>query len=87
MSWGALGVGGMFSSVAGAYLTQYYHPKYTYLIYSVYGLIVMFLGINLSKDDESTEDDADSLKKSSEKNNSSPQSFSHHFKLSLDQIK
>lgn len=53
MSWGALGVGGMFSSIAGAYLTQYYHPKYIYLFYSLYGLVVMFLGINLSKDDES----------------------------------
>lgn len=45
LSWGALGVGGMFSSLAGAYLTEYHHPKITYLIYSLYGLVVMFLGI------------------------------------------
>lgn len=39
-----MGVGGMFSSVVGAYITQYHHPKYTFLIYSLYGLIVMYLG-------------------------------------------
>ena len=59
LSWGALGVGGMFSSIAGAYLTQYHHPKYTYLIYSFYGLIVMYLGLNLSKDDELSSDDGE----------------------------
>lgn len=47
----------MFSSVIGAYVTQYHHPKYTFLIYSFYGLVVMYLGFNLEKDDETTDED------------------------------
>lgn len=43
----------MFSSVVGAFLTQYYHPKYTFLIYSLYGLVVMYLGFYLSDVNES----------------------------------
>lgn len=51
LSWSAMGVGGMFSSLVGAYVTQYHHPKYTFLIYSVYGLVVMYLGLFINDDD------------------------------------
>lgn len=51
-----MGFGGMFGSVVGAYVTQYLHPKYTFLIYSLYGLVIAYLGINLSQDDVQSEE-------------------------------
>ena len=47
LSWGALGAGGIFGSLFGGYLTEYFHPKWSFLLYSVFGLIVMVLGIRL----------------------------------------
>lgn len=44
-----MGAGGICGSLAGGFLTQYYHPKYSFLIYSIFGLIVMILGFNLNK--------------------------------------
>jgi uncharacterized membrane protein YfcA len=55
ISWGALGAGGMVGSLLGAYLTEYYHPKYAFLIYSFLGLIVMILGILLDSNVENDE--------------------------------
>lgn len=52
LSWGFMGAGGMFGSIIGAFITQYYHPKWAFLIYSLFGLIVMILGINLDSDVE-----------------------------------
>jgi hypothetical protein len=44
-----MGAGGICGSLAGGFLTQNYHPKYSFLIYSIFGLIVMLLGFNLNK--------------------------------------
>lgn len=86
LSWGAMGVGGMFSSVVGAYVTQYHHPKYTFLFYSFYGLMVIYLGINLSHDDVQSEEEATDEQKNQKKEPEVKRSFSEEFKLSLNQI-
>ena len=43
-----MGAGGVFGSLVGAYLTEYMHPRFSFLAYSIFGLIVMVLGIRLS---------------------------------------
>jgi MFS family permease len=48
LSWAALGAGGMTGSLVGAYVTEYLHPKWSFLAYSIFGLIVMLLGFNLN---------------------------------------
>jgi uncharacterized membrane protein YfcA len=50
-----MGAGGMCGSLLGAFITQYHHPKWAFLIYSVLGLVVMILGINL--DQKAEQDD------------------------------
>ena len=42
-----MGVGGMTGSLVGGYLTEYYHPKYSFLTYSMFGLVTTILGIRL----------------------------------------
>lgn len=48
-----MGAGGICGSLAGGFLTQNYHPKYSFLIYSIFGLIVMLIGFNLNKSTDS----------------------------------
>ena len=43
----ALGLGGACGSLVGAYITEYSHPRWAFLIYSFLGLIVMALGAML----------------------------------------
>ena len=54
-----MGAGGMFGSLLGAIITEYYHPKWSFLIYSIFGLIVTILGTalnkNVERDDEEEE--------------------------------
>ena len=47
----------MFGSLVGGYLTEYMHPRYSFLAYSLFGLIVMVLGIRLSPKAEFDESD------------------------------
>lgn len=80
-----MGVGGMFSSVVGACITQYYHPKYTFLIYSFYGLVVMVLGFYMDtyyevENEEKGKDVKESVKKADEKS----ETFTETFKLSVN---
>jgi MFS family permease len=56
LSWGAMGAGGMIGSLLGGYLTEYQHPKWSFLSYSILGLIVMLLGIRLDKSAEKDPD-------------------------------
>ena len=56
LSWGAMGAGGMVGSLMGGYMTEYYHPKYSFLGYSMLGLVVMILGIRLDKSAEMDEE-------------------------------
>lgn len=39
-----MGVGGIFGSIFGGYLTEYFHPKWSFFAYSLFGLVVMILG-------------------------------------------
>jgi len=57
LSWACMGAGGMFGSLVGGYLTEYMHPRYSFLTYSIFGLIVMLLGIKLSAKAEIDESD------------------------------
>ena len=52
-----MGAGGVFGSLVGGYLTEYMDPRYSFLAYSVFGLIVMVLGIRLSPKAEFDESD------------------------------
>jgi MFS-type transporter involved in bile tolerance (Atg22 family) len=70
-----MGTGGMVGSLLGGYMTEYYHPKYSFLAYSLLGFIVMILGINL---DKSAEQDGEEP---------STGSFWTELKSSLTQIK
>ena len=49
LSWGCMGAGGVFGSLIGAFITENYHPKWAFLLYSIPGLIVMILGLTLEK--------------------------------------
>lgn len=71
-----MGVGGIFGSLCGGYLTEYCHPKWTFLLYSCYGMIVMILGIRL--DSKLEQDELNSLEK---------KSFIAELKLNMSQIK
>mmetsp|Transcript_13088 Transcript_13088/g.22088 ORF Transcript_13088/g.22088 Transcript_13088/m.22088 type:complete len:291 (+) Transcript_13088:622-1494(+) len=44
----------MFGSLLGGFMTEYFHPSYSFLLYSLFGLVVMLLGFNL--DPEAEED-------------------------------
>ena len=48
-----MAIGGVCGSLAGGFLTSNFHPKYSFLIYSLFGLVVMLLGINLSNNADS----------------------------------
>ena len=45
LSWGAMGAGGIFGSLVGGYITEKYHPKWIYLLYSIFGFITFVLGL------------------------------------------
>jgi len=51
-SWLATGLGGILGSFASGILTQYYHPKYSFLLYSFMGLVVAFNGLYLDEESE-----------------------------------
>ena len=67
----------MFGSILGAIVTEHYHPKWSFLVYSIFGLIVMILGGLLDKNVEI--DEEDDCKK--------PKSFLEEVKLNLSNIK
>ena len=51
-SWMATGIGGILGCLASGVLTQYTHPKYSFLGYSVFGLVVALNGMCLTKESE-----------------------------------
>lgn len=77
LSWGAMGAGGMFGSLLGAIVTEHYHPKWSFLAYSIFGLIVMILGVLLDKNVEIDE----------EEDSKPSKSFIEEAKLNLSNIK
>lgn len=53
----------MFGSLLGAIITEHYHPKWSFLIYSMFGLIVAVLGTALNKSVESDDEEKEEGKK------------------------
>lgn len=51
LSWSALGAGGIFGASLGGYLTENSHPRVSFLIYSLFGVVVMILGVFLKVDE------------------------------------
>lgn len=81
LSWGAMGAGGMTGSLIAGFLTENYHPKWSFLLYSLYGMIVVLLGLNLDK--EAEEDDEEEQQKDSKQVN---RTFKEEFMASINQI-
>lgn len=54
-SWLATGLGGAIGSLMSGILTQYYHPKYSFLIYSFMGLLISIIGLQLNEESEESE--------------------------------
>lgn len=51
-SWMATGIGGILGSFLGGILTQYYHPRYSFLLYSFMGLVIAIIGSYLTLETE-----------------------------------
>lgn len=71
-SWMAAGIGAMIGCFISGIMTQYFHPKYSFLMYSVMGLIVAANGFFLTPESETQEESQDmsqlSLSESREEN-------------------
>lgn len=51
-----MGAGGIFGSLFGAYFTEYLHPKWSFLFYSLFGFVVMILGFFQNEKSEKKDD-------------------------------
>jgi MFS family permease len=51
-SWVMLGIGGIFGSIFSAFMTEYMHPRYSYIAYSSVGLLTAYVASKLSPDAE-----------------------------------
>ena len=50
-----MGLGGICGSLLGGYITEYAEPSAAFLVYSLFGLVVAFLGASLPADIEADE--------------------------------
>jgi len=46
------GIGGIFGCMIGGIITQNWHPRYAFLAYSFFGLVVAFNGSYLTRESE-----------------------------------
>jgi uncharacterized membrane protein YfcA len=53
----ANGLGGVIGGIIGGLTTQYSHPKYLFIAYSLMGLLVSFQGYSMNKEAEQTHED------------------------------
>ena len=49
-SWIVRGFGGITGAIVSAVMTEYFHPKWCILIYSILGFFIAYSGIMLNKD-------------------------------------
>jgi hypothetical protein len=47
-SWIVRGFGGITGAIVSAVMTEYFHPKWCILIYSIIGLVIAYSGLNLN---------------------------------------
>ena len=40
----------MIAAILGGYITQYYHPKWGFMIFSICGLMILFWALILKED-------------------------------------
>lgn len=87
-SWLATGFGGLIGSFVAGIITQYYHPKYGFFLYSFFGLIVAFNGFFLTKqsEEEEEEDQRLSVSRQSHRNRDQANSFWDKLKENMAQI-
>ena len=52
LMWLTVGVGGAFGCVIGGAMTEYTHPKWSFYLYSFFGIIISFAACFLTKDSE-----------------------------------
>lgn len=55
-SWMMSGIGGIFGSFFGGYMTQYYHPRYSFFAYAFMGIVVAAIGSMLNPESETDPD-------------------------------
>lgn len=83
-SWMATGVGGIMGCVIGGVMTQYFHPRYSFLLYSIFGMISAVNGMQLTKESESDQvelnESQDSLA------SQQPEGFYAKLRLNISQI-
>ena len=47
-SWIVRGFGGISGSLIAAFMTEYFHPKWCILVYSLLGILIAYSGLNLN---------------------------------------
>jgi len=51
-SWLCTGFGGILGCIIGGLMTENYHPRYAFLGYSFFGLVIAASGFMLTKESE-----------------------------------
>ena len=54
----ASGVGAMLGCFISGFMTQYFHPKYSFLLYSMMGLVIAANGLFLTQESEADSQEA-----------------------------
>ena len=57
LSWGFLAIGGVLGSIFAAFFTEYFQPRHSFMLSSVFGLIMTTFGFFISKAAEGLTED------------------------------